>query len=115
MCTTPPRTAQVGDGSDGDHSARLAGVARGPGTAPLELEEKAPRLTSNIIDVLPRQDGPAHEVGQMIGRSARAPRLFAGDESNDGGGSATRGDGGEAVWNSDLLPREREVVEQFFR
>lgn len=118
MCSMPKdKSAGSGTGETGEGTESVVGgPARGPGTAPLNLEEKAPRITSNIVEVLPRQEDSADPViGQMIGRSARAPSAAVEGAEGPGGGFAEAGSGGEAVWKDTLRPSERRLLEEFFR
>ncbi len=91
-------------------------MSRGPGTAPLTLEEQESQLGTNNREAVTNPDlsraTPADLIGlgqdkHEVDKTPTGPRA-AGAINNEG-------QGGEQVWKESLLPSEKEALKKFFK
>lgn len=109
-------SGQEGEG-EGEGPGR-GGLTRGPGTAPLTLAEQDTQLGTERLETLPSQlDRQRLATGDALsvtnGAAQVDPKAYQGPQQ--GGASATPGDGGQAVWQNSLVPAERETLKRFFK
>jgi hypothetical protein len=92
------------------------GVNRGPGAAPLVLDDRESRLGTNNQEALSNPDlsraTPADLIGighdkHEVDKSTVAPR--------HAGAAGNTGEGGEQVWKESLSPEERAVLKRYFK
>ncbi len=114
------REGENGDGScqgqgqgEGDGTGQ-GGINRGPGVAPLKLDQETD-LNAGQTEKLDG-NGADPALGDLLGEVAMDPQ---GDEEEygglqQGGGFAGGGDGGEAVLRHQLEVEEREVIRRYF-
>ncbi len=94
------------------------GITRGPGTAPLTLDPQDTQLGTDKIEALSANlDRDRLATGDALsvtdGAAKVDPNAYQGPQQ--GGATASPGDGGNAVWQSTLLPAERETLKRFFK
>ena len=116
-CGKGPGECQCEGEGQGDRPGR-GGVQRGPGTAPLTLDAQDTQLGTDRIETLPSQiDRQRLAAGDALsvtnGAAKVDPKAYQGPQQ--GGQSATPGDGGNAVWQNSLVPAERETLKRFFK
>jgi hypothetical protein len=92
------------------------GVNRGPGTAPLTFTESPSQVGSTAKE---RVSNPNLENAPPTELLALTKGEHKVDESEyrgpASGGAASAGTGGEAVWEQNVTPEEREVLKHYFR
>lgn len=94
-----------------------SGVARGPGTMPLTLKEQETQLGTTGLEVVQNKDFSRAALGTTLAVREKEHEI---DESNDpgpveAGEVASEGEGGETVWKQNLMPNERDVLENYFK
>jgi hypothetical protein len=94
------------------------GPSRGPGTAPVTLASEDTQLDTNKIETLKNPlDLSRLATGDALsvtnGTAKVDPKNYEGPQQ--GGATATPGDGGAAVWQNTLIPAERETLKRFFK
>ncbi len=94
------------------------GIDRGPGTAPLTLDAQDTQLGTDKVDTLASNlDLQRLATGDALsvtdGAAKVDPSAYQGPQQ--GGATASPGDGGAAVWQNTLLPAERETLKRFFK
>ena len=103
-----------GKGQDGDKTQNAPG--RGGDTAPLNLEERSPQITSNLSEQLNEQK-QEFELGGFLGENARshkdATKGSLPTQSAGTIGKASRG--GLAVGRQEYTPQEREILKKYFK
>ncbi len=126
MCEMEPNKSGDGEGEAGGRSAgerengtgkeQPGGISRGPGEAPLSLEEKSPQLTSGRVENIPGSEGLADdEVGEMVGLRPKIPDVN-GDAVDRGSGleAASGVRGGAAALEGRFVPEEQAIVKKYF-
>jgi len=92
------------------------GIGKGGDTAPLVLNEKSPKITSNAQQMLDPQ-GRELELGKFLGEQLRAPNSdTSGDYSPEQAGTLKQfSKGGKAVAQQDYTPEEGEILKRYFK
>jgi hypothetical protein len=100
----------------GERAQRPGGEGGGGETAPLSLKKKPTDLKPGQTETLDGNDLtralPAETVAVTAGEhevDKSAPR------AQTGGEIASPGQGGAAVWRESMIPREREVLQRYFK
>jgi hypothetical protein len=92
------------------------GVTRGPGEAPLTLEDKASRTDSERLEGVSNEDMQNATLGDTVGMSRTAHKVDrATPTSMAGGAVSTKPTGGETVWRDALTPEEQQVLQKYFK
>jgi len=97
--------------------ARQGGIQRGPGTLPLGLNEKPTELNTSTTEAVSNDDLSRALPGDVLGVGAGEHKVdkAIGGGTLAGGEIRSAGEGGEAVWRNDMTPREREILQRFFK
>jgi len=125
-CKNGIKTASGGFAKkEGEGNALLAliyaqgngGVGRGPGAAPLTLNDKETHLGTTKTETVSSQDMSHAAIGDVMGMTSGKhnvdPNAWQGTQS--GGGMASEGAGGDAVWQQTATPEEQEALRRFFK
>lgn len=92
------------------------GVDRGPGHAPSVLGgEKDPLATGNMEGIDPKTLGDDLPGDLLETRSLDHPVDESQSWTQQGGGLRSQGEGGERVWQNELLPKEQKALKKFFK
>jgi hypothetical protein len=109
---------RLGEGEGQNESPGQGAPKRGPGSAPVTLASQDTQLGStkieslqNPLDLSRLATGDALSVTN--GAAKIDPKDFQGPQQ--GGATASPGDGGAAVWQNTLIPAERETLKRFFK
>lgn len=103
---------------EGEEGPGRGGISRGPGTAPVTLADEDTQLGTNKIETLKSPlDLSRIATGDALsvtdGAAKVDPKAYQGTQQ--GGATASPGDGGAAVWQNSLIPAERETLKRFFK
>ncbi|HEX8312668.1 MAG TPA: hypothetical protein VF614_15205 [Chthoniobacteraceae bacterium] len=97
--------------------AAQGGVSRGPGTVPLAPSDERTELHTEATEAVANDDLsralPGDVLGVGTGEHEIDRKAFTGPVA--AGGIRSSGEGGEAVWRNDVTPRERQILERFFK
>lgn len=117
MCTEDTNSTNksgTGDGeSDSSDELGQGGTSRGPGTAPLELKEKAPQITSNRTENDVSSENQPEEMGELLGLGSKKPESGPVDKGSAAGVVPYAADG-KAVFKGNYTPEEEGLLEKFF-
>jgi hypothetical protein len=96
---------------------RSGGLGGGGETAPLGLKEEKTDLKTKTTEAVSNTDLSHALPAEVLEVTATAPEVKpkASDGAIDGGSSASKGQGGEAVWRDSVTPHERELLQRFFK
>jgi hypothetical protein len=110
-CVGPPSTEK------GERKGRSGGKGGGGETAPLGLKEEATDLKSKTSEGVSNPDLSRAVPGDVLDVTPTAPEVKpkASDGAIDGGSIQSKGQGGEAVWRDSVTPRERDLLQRFFK
>jgi len=99
------------------HETRSGGPGGGGETAPLYLKDEKTDLNSKTSEPVSNTDLSRAVPAEVLEVTATAPEVKpkTSDGAIDGGSSASKGQGGEAVWRDSVTPRERELLQRFFK
>jgi len=99
------------------HQRRSGGGKDGGEAAPLWLTEDTTDLHTKTTEAVRNTDLSHALPGEVLEVSATAPEVKpkASDGVIDGGSSQSKGQGGEAVWRDSVTPRERELLQRYFK
>ncbi len=94
-----------------------AGVQRGPGSKPLDLNPRATELKTSATAALPGADMERALPGEVVGLASGEHEVDREDFRGPvaAGSASATGEGGEAVWRDSLTPAEREMLKRFFK
>jgi hypothetical protein len=100
--------------SEGEGSG---GVDRGPGTARLGLSKTPTDLQTETTEGVAGSDLSRAVPGEVLGVQSSEPQPDTATPAAPApaGTITSAGSGGKAVWRNDLTPKEREVLERFFK
>ena len=108
--------AESGQGKE--HGPGEGGEGGGGGPAPLALNDDATNLRTKEMETITNEDGSQALPGDLVGvqkagehdveKIDRVPQVA-------GGAIGTTGEGGDAVRRETFTPREREVLQRFFK
>jgi hypothetical protein len=86
-------------------------------TAPLWLKEDKTNLDTKTAESVSNTDVSRALPAEVLEVTATAPDVKpkASEGAIDGGSSQSKGQGGEAVWRDSVTPRERELLQRFFK
>ena len=92
-------------------------ISRGPGTVPLTLNERKTQLGTTGLEIVKNQDFSRATIGTTLAVREKEHEI---NKSNDpgpveAGEVASDGEGGEPVWRQNLMPKERDVLENYFK
>jgi len=109
---------EEGEGEGDKQGPGGGGPSRGPGTAPVTLASDDTQLDTNKIETLKNPlDLSRLATGDALsvtnGTAKVDPKNCQGPQQ--GGATASPGDGGAAVWQNTLIPAERETLKRFFK
>jgi len=109
---------EEGEGEGDKQGPGGGGPSRGPGTAPVTLASDDTQLDTNKIETLKNPlDLSRLATGDALsvtnGTAKVDPKNYQGPQQ--GGATASPGDGGAAVWQNTLIPAERETLKRFFK
>jgi hypothetical protein len=107
-----------GEGKGDKEGPGKGGIQRGPGTAPVTLASEDTQLGTDKIETLKNPlDLTRLATGDALsitnGAAKVDPKNYQGPQQ--GGATASPGDGGAAVWQNTLIPTERETLKRFFK
>jgi hypothetical protein len=107
-----------GEGEGDKEGPGKGAPKRGPGTAPVTLASEDTQLDTNKIESLKNPlDLSRLATGDALsvtnGAAKVDPKKYTGPQQ--GGTTASPGDGGSAVWQNALIPAERETLKRFFK
>ena len=92
------------------------GITRGKGDAPMFHNDEESNLSTNKPEEVQNLDVSRAAPGEVIAEGTAEHDI---DESpvgpTQGGPVNSVGQGGETVWDSNLLPSERAVLERYFK
>lgn len=91
------------------------GIHRGPGVAALPLSRNPTDLATDKPEFLQTEDFSRARPGDVIGTAATEQKLDKSPVGSRAGGSATAGQGGEAVSRDALVPSEKAILRSYFR
>jgi hypothetical protein len=98
-------------------AAAQGGISRGPGTVPLTASDTPTELHTEKTEAVENDDLSRALPGDVLGLGQGQHEIdragFAGPTA--AGGIRSSGEGGEAVWRNDVTPRERQILERFFK
>ena len=103
---------------DGDRDGAGAGEGRGGGPAPLALNQDATNLRTKETATLANEDASQPLPGDLVGvQQAGEHQVEKVDRLPNvpGGLVSSTGEGGDAVRRETFTPREREVLQRFFK
>jgi hypothetical protein len=103
----------LGEQRDGEGPGR-GGVNRGPGTAPLTLEENESQLGTNNQEAVENPDLSRSTPGDLIAVGQQEHEIDKTPVGPREAGAASSGEGGEQVWKENLSPQERAVLKRYF-
>lgn len=93
------------------------GITRGPGEAPMLLNEKETRLGGGKAEALANPDYRRAAIGDTMavqdGQHEMDESLYR--QGAEAGAAASLGEGGEAVWTTPLVPEEQDVLTRYFK
>jgi hypothetical protein len=109
---------EEGEGEGDKQGPGGGGPSRGPGTGPVTLASDDTQLDTNKIETLKNPlDLSRLATGDALsvtnGTAKVDPKNYQGPQQ--GGATASPGDGGAAVWQNTLIPAERETLKRFFK
>ncbi len=109
-----PNDPNGGEPGDGDGSG---GNQRGPGHVPKVLGGEAQKLTPGEIEKLKSQNLKNSLPGDLLETSDGGEHKIDKSKSQQQGGGSTNntGDGGDSVWKSNYLPKEKRALKKFFK
>lgn len=107
-----------GEGESDKEGPGNGSPKRGPGTAAVTLASEDTQLDTNKIETLKNPlDLSRLATGDALsvtnGTAKVDPKNF--QSNQQGGTTATPGDGGSTVWQNSLIPAERETLKRFFK
>jgi hypothetical protein len=107
-----------GQGKGDKSGPGKGGIGRGPGTAPVTLASEDTQLGTDKIETLKNPlDLTRLATGDALsitnGAAKVDPKNYQGPQQ--GGATASPGDGGAAVWQNTLIPTQRETLKRFFK
>ena len=92
------------------------GVSRGRGDAPMYHEDEESNLGTKKIEKVGNDDLTRAAPGDVLGVIETNQEIEKTATTLKGGGSVdTAGKGGGRVWESDLLPSEKAVLNRFYK
>jgi hypothetical protein len=100
-----------------EHEKVASGGIWGGGAAPLWLKHDETDLHTKTSETVSNKDLSRALPAEVLEVTATAPdaKPKAPDGVIDGGSSQAKGQGGEAVWRDSVTPRERELLQRFFK
>jgi len=100
-----------------EKQARSGGEGGGGETAPLALTDENTDLHSKATEGVANEDLSRALPGEVLEVTPTAPEVKpkASDGAIDGGSIQSKGQGGEAVWRDSVTPRERDLLQRFFK
>ena len=116
MCSQESGNGSGSSGGDqGGENADNNGIGRGGETAPLELKEKSPQITSNAQQKLDSKD-PVPELGDFIGEERQAPKENSAVRGlRESGNNGNQSSGGLGAGRQRVTPEEAEVLKKYFK
>ena len=93
------------------------GIERGPGTAPLLLSELATPASASTVEAISNKDLSNIGLGDTLEIRTR-PGNAPPPSFNSAQPSDTRhqqGQGGDTVWNAAFTPKEKEILQRYFK
>ncbi|MEM7384120.1 MAG: hypothetical protein AAF514_04170 [Verrucomicrobiota bacterium] len=90
-------------------------MSRGPGTAPITLGEESDVGSDNLEGVSNLDLRQAAIGDVMTTREGQHSIDETPSTPQQGGEVRVRGQGGEQVWQEQLLPSEKEVLKRYFK
>ena len=109
-----PRT--IPGGRDGDGGTAAGGPGGGGKHADLSLSRKPVDLKTKEQERLDHNDLSRALPAETLGVTAAEHEVDkAALKAQAGGAISSAGEGGAAVWRESLLPRERELLQRYFR
>jgi hypothetical protein len=116
FCRLALRECRPGDPNCFKSGSRRAsgGVQRGPGAAPLTLDEAASEVQPGAMEGLSNQDLRQAALGDLLETTSGRHQLTSRVRGVTAGGAAARGAGGYEVGRVPLTPEERRVLARYF-
>ena len=100
----------------GEEGPGQGGVARGRGDAPMFHEDEESNLATNNLQRAENQDLSRAAPGDVVGLAETEHQLDkSATDIQAGGAINSTGKGGGRVWESDLLPDEKAVLNRFYK
>jgi hypothetical protein len=100
---------------EGEGMSKIPGISRGPGHVPLPMSNEETDLGTRNFEGIEGNDFSRSIPADLIDITEREHEV---DEEILGtraaGAIKSTGDGGDAVWRSELLPDEKAVLERYF-
>ena len=95
----------------------MSGISRGPGSLPLSFNKAKSEIGSTKIETIKNTDISRIKFGKVMGVSSGKPDV---DHSSfvdpvESGNIKASGSGGEAVWRNVVVPKERDILKQYFK
>jgi hypothetical protein len=103
------------NGSGGQEQGK-PGVARGPGSVPLSFGDLSRFHGSDEFEVLTSPEDPEGDPGELLGLTDHEPeaRDDLKGQTQSGGKTASKGEGGDVVWKLHVEPKEQKFLEKYF-
>jgi hypothetical protein len=97
--------------------AGRGGINRGPGEAPMWLEDNPAHSLSKRHEKVNNENLENLSIGENIGQSTGEHDIDKNSykEKMKSGSSKNKGKGGETVWRDNFLPAEKKILEKYFR
>jgi hypothetical protein len=108
--------AGIPGSASGSSQPGRGGVSRGPATAPINLSDERTELGTTRIESVRGEDVSRGLFGDTVGISLGEHEVDTGGfRVSEAGEVASTGKGGDVVWVQSLTPRERRVLQKYFR
>jgi hypothetical protein len=108
--------AASGESAGGAGKPGQGGVNRGPGTAPLDLSGERTELGTERTEGVSGEDVSRGLFGDTVGVSMGEHDVdTSGFRVTEAGAIVSTGEGGDVVFRESLTPRERLILQKYFR